>query len=238
MFFYSGWGLWLLLALPGLLLGLWAQAKVKGAFNKYSKVPTSRRQTGAKMARELLDSQGLYEVQIERVDGRLSDHYDPRHRVLRLSPNVYDSASIAAAGVAAHEMGHALQHANGYAPLGIRSALVPATQFGSRLAPMLFMGGLLLNIFIGGQLGMLLAWAGVALFTVAVLFTLVTLPVEFDASKRAKKLLLNQGILFQDEIQGVNKVLDAAALTYVAAAVAAIGQLLYYVLLLTGGRRN
>lgn len=237
MFLSSGWGLWLMLALPGLLLGLWAQAKVKGAFNRYSKVGTSRRITGAEVARELLNSQGLYDVQIERVDGRLSDHYDPRHKVLRLSPDVHDSTSVAAAGVAAHEMGHALQDASRYPALGIRSALVPATQFGSSLAPILFFVGFMLSIFIG-QFGMLIAWAGVVLFAIAVLFTLITLPVEFNASKRAKQLLVSQGILFQDEIEGVNKVLDAAALTYVAAAVAAIGQLLYYVLLLTGGSRR
>ncbi len=236
MFLFPGYGMWLLLAIPGLLLGLYAQAKVKGAFNKYAKVPTSRRMTGAQVARELLNAQGLYDVQIERVEGRLSDHYDPRTRVLRLSPEVHDAPSVAAAGVAAHEMGHALQHASHYAPLGLRSALVPATQFGSQLAPMLFMGGLLLNIFLGGQLGLMVAWLGVILFAIAVLFTLVTLPVEFDASKRAKKLLVSQGILFQDEVEGVNKVLDAAALTYVAAAVAAIGQLLYYILLLSGRR--
>lgn len=236
MFLFPGYGMWLLLAIPGLLLGLYAQAKVKGAFNKYAKVPTSRRMTGAQVARELLNAQGLYDVQIERVEGRLSDHYDPRARVLRLSPEVHDAPSVAAAGVAAHEMGHALQHASHYAPLGLRSALVPATQFGSQLAPMLFMGGLLLNIFLGGQLGLMVAWLGVILFAIAVLFTLVTLPVEFDASKRAKKLLVSQGILFQDEVEGVNKVLDAAALTYVAAAVAAIGQLLYYILILSGRR--
>jgi len=238
MFFGYGYGLWILLAIPGLLLGLYAQAKVKGAFSKYSKVPTSRHTTGAQVAQELLNAQGLYDVQIERVDGRLSDHYDPRSRVLRLSSDVYDAPTVAAAGVAAHETGHALQHANHYAPLGLRSALVPATQFSSQLAPMLFMGGLVLNIFIGGQLGIYIAWFGVILFTIAVLFTLITLPVEFDASRRAKQLLVSQGILFQDEMEGVNKVLNAAALTYVAAAVAAIGQLMFYLLILTGGRRR
>lgn len=237
MFLYPGWGLWLLLALPGLLLGLWARSKVNSAFKRYSKVETHRHISGAKVARELLDAQGLYDVQIERVDGRLSDHYDPRQRILRLSKDVHDSTSVAAAGIAAHEMGHALQHSNGYAALNLRSALVPATNFSSRLAPMLFMGGLLLNIFLNSALGMAVAWLGVILFAIAVVFTLVTLPVEFDASKRAKKLLVSQGILFQDEIGGVNKVLDAAALTYVAAAVSAIGQLLYYVLILSGNRR-
>jgi len=223
--------LYLILALPGLLLGLWAQARVKGTFNKYSKVGTSRSATGAEIARYLLDSQGLQDVRIEQTQGFLSDHYDPRTRVLRLSPDVYGQPSVAAAGVAAHEMGHAMQHSVGYGPLKIRSAIVPAVQFGSSLAPILFIVGFLLNFTS-------LAWLGVILFATAVVFSLITLPVEFDASKRAKVLLGNSGILSPQEVQGVDKVLDAAALTYVAAAVAAVGQLLYYVLLLTGGRRD
>lgn len=231
-----GYGLWLLLALPGMLLGLYAQSRVSSAFNKYSKVATAQRKTGAQVARELLNAQGLYEVQIERVDGTLTDHYDPRARVLRLSTAVHDSPSVAAAGVAAHEMGHALQHASNYGPLSLRSALVPATQFGSRLAPMVFMAGLMLNLASGSQFGLTIAWVGVVLFAIAALFALVTLPVEFDASKRAKALLVSQGLLYQGEVEGVNKVLDAAALTYVAAAVSAIGQLLYYVSLLAGRR--
>jgi Zn-dependent membrane protease YugP len=223
--------LYLILALPGLLLGLWAQARVKGTFNKYSKVRTTRGATGAEIARYLLDQQGLQDVRIEESQGFLSDHYDPRTRVLRLSPDVYRQPSVAAAGVAAHEMGHAMQHAIGYTPLKIRSAIVPAVQFGSSLAPILFIIGFLLNFTS-------LAWLGVILFAAAVVFSLVTLPVEFDASKRAKTLLSGSGILSLQEAQGVGKVLNAAALTYVAAAVAAIGQLLYYVLLLTGGRRD
>lgn len=227
---------WLLFALPGLILGLWAQSRVKGAFNKYSKVRTARNVTGAQVARTLLDEQGLNYIAIEESQGgMLSDHYDPRNKVLRLSPQVYREPSIAAAGVAAHEMGHALQDANKYVPLMFRSALVPAAQFTSRLAPMLFFAGFLLLMF--SQIGYYVAWAGVALFAVAVLFTLVTLPVELNASKRAKRLLTSSGILIGDEIAGVNKVLDAAALTYVAAAIAAIGQLLYYLMLLSGRRR-
>jgi hypothetical protein len=179
----------------------------------------------------LLDDQGLFNVQIEEGKGLLSDHYDPRKRVLRLSPDVYRTPSIAAAGIAAHEMGHALQHAGGYFPLQIRSAIVPAARVGSMLAPWLFIIGFLLQF-------MQLAWLGLILFGVAVLFTLITLPVEFDASKRAKKLLVGNGILIGNEIDGVNKVLDAAALTYVAAAVAAIGQFLYYLMLIGGGRRR
>ena len=187
--------------------------------------------TGAEVARELLDSQGLYDVAIEETKGFLSDHYDPRSKVLRLSPAVYRTPSISAAGVAAHEMGHALQDSSGYFPLRIRSSLVPATQFGSTLAPWLILAGFLLRFTS-------LAWIGVILFGVTVLFTLVTLPVEFDATKRAKQLLVNSGVLIGDEIKGVDKVLDAAALTYVAAAITAVMNLLYYVMLLGGGRRR
>ena len=231
MFFY-----WILFALPGLILGIWAQSKVKNAFNKYSKVPTARRITGAQVARQLLDEQGLYDVDVVTVPGNLTDHYDPRAKVLRLSEGVYGQASIAAAGVAAHEMGHALQDAAGYKALNLRTALVPATQFSSRLAPILFGIGFFILFFTNSEIGFYAAWAGVILFAIAVLFTLVTLPVEFNASKRAKKLLVTSGILMPDEMEGVNKVLDAAALTYVAAAVAAIGQLLYYIMILNRRR--
>jgi uncharacterized protein len=229
---------WLIFALPGLLLGLWAQSRVKGAFNKYGRVRTSRGVTGADVARSLLDSQGLRDVKIEEGKGFLSDHYDSRHKVLRLSPDVYRSPSVAAAGVAAHEMGHALQDSKGYAPLRLRSALVPAAQFGSNLAPLIFMAGLVMELFAAPGFGWSVAWIGVALFGAAVVFTLVTLPVEFDASRRAKSLLASHGIIIGNEMEGVNKVLDAAALTYVAAAIAAIGQLLYYVFLLMGSRRR
>ena len=234
--FYSP--LFWILTIPGLLLGLWAQSRVKSNFNKYGKVRTLRNVSGSQVARDLLDAQGLYDVAVEETQGLLSDHYDPRTRVLRLSPEVYRTPSVAAAGIAAHEMGHALQHARGYAPLQLRSTLVPATQFGSNLAPMIFLGGFLLQWLGAASLGYWIAWVGVALFGIAVVFTLVTLPVEFDASRRAKALLRSQGIIVGDEMAGVNKVLDAAAWTYVAAAVAAVGQLLYYVLLLTGGRRD
>lgn len=235
--FGSGYMLYLILALPGLLLGLWAQARVRSAFGKYSRVATARGMTGAQVARAMLDSQGLYDVAIEESrGGTLSDHYDPRSKVLRLSPEVYRTPSVAAAGVAAHEAGHALQHAKGYAPLALRSALVPAASFGSSLAPLIFIAGLMLEAFAG--FGIQVAWAGVILFAAAVAFTLVTLPVEFDASSRAKRELQSQGIIMGNETQGIDRVLNAAALTYVAAAVAAVGQLLYYVLLLTGGRRD
>lgn len=233
--------IYFLFALPGLLLGLWAQRRVKSAFNKYSKERMERGLTGAQVARMLLDSQGLQDVAIEESQGgTLSDHYDPRGRVLRLSPEVYRTPSVAAAGVAAHEMGHAIQDAKGYAPLQLRSALVPAASFGSNLAPLIFFAGLMLQIFGIQSIGYSVAWIGVILFAAAVVFTLITLPVEFDASKRAKRLLKSHGVLIGKESQGVDKVLDAAALTYVAAAVAAIGQLLYYAFLLlgAGGRRR
>ena len=223
--------LYLILALPGLLLGLWAQMRVKGTFNKYARVRTARNLSGAEIARHLLDSQGLQDVRVEETQGFLSDHYDPRSRVLRLSPDVYRTPSVAAAGVAAHEMGHALQHSAGYAPLQIRSAIVPVVRFGSSLAPILILVGFLLRLTP-------LAWVGVILFAGAVVFSLITLPVEFDASRRAKTLLNQSGIVTHEEAGGVSAVLNAAGWTYVAAAIAAVGQLLYYVLLLTGGSRR
>ncbi|MCX7851547.1 MAG: zinc metallopeptidase [Caldilineales bacterium] len=228
--------LWLILALPGLLLGLWAQARVRSAFGQYSRVANSRGLTGAQAARLVLDYYGLHDVRIEETGGFLTDHYDPRHRVLRLSPDVGRSPSIAALGVAAHEAGHALQHAKGYMPLQLRTAIVPAVQFGSFLGPLLFMIGFALQAFAG--FGFNLAVLGLALFSLTAIFALVTLPVEFDASNRARKELMAMGILSPQEMAGVNKTLNAAALTYVAAAVAAIGQVLYYALLLFGARRE
>lgn len=234
--YYPSFMLWLLLALPGLLLGLWAQYKVKSAFGKYSKIKNSRGMTGAQAARAMLDHYGLYDVRIEETKGTLSDHYDPRDKVLRLSPDVGRSPSIAAVGVAAHEAGHALQDAKNYGPLKLRSAIVPAVQFGSWLGPLLFMGGFLLQAFVG-RFGFNIALIGLILFAITAVFTIITLPVEFDASKRAKKELVAMNILGQQEMVGVNKTLNAAALTYVAAAIAAIGQVLYYAFLLFGRRR-
>jgi hypothetical protein len=230
MFFFDP--LYLVFALPALLLGMWAQFKVKSAFSKYSQVRTARGVTGAQVARYLLDSEGLNSVAVEETQGMLSDHYDPRGKVLRLSPEVYRGNSVAAAGIAAHEMGHALQDAQNYGFLGLRSAMVPSVQLGSWLGPLIFIAG----IFIGWT-G--LAWLGVILFGATAAFALITLPVEFDATSRAKRLLVERGILVEQEMAGVNGVLDAAALTYVAAALQAIGTLLYYVFLLTGfGRRD
>ncbi len=227
MFFFDP--MYLVFAGPPLLLALYAQWKVKRAFNKYARVRTARGITGAQIARALLDSQGLSNVRVERVGGFLSDHYDPRGKVLRLSPQVHDTPSVAAAGVAAHEMGHALQDATGYAPLTLRTAMVPAVRFGSNLGPILFIVGLLMQF-------PTLAWVGLVFFAASVVFALVTLPVEFDASRRAKALLSNQGFVVQGEGEGVNKVLNAAALTYVAGALQAIATLAYYAFLLMGRR--
>ena len=221
--------LYILFSLPAILLALFAQARVKANFAKFSRVATMRGVTGAQVARSLLDSNGLQQVKVERAKGFLSDHYDPRTKVLRLSPAVHDSHSVAAAGIAAHEMGHALQDARNYAPLGLRSVMVPSVRLGSWAGPILFFIGYLVN-----ATG--LAWFGLALFAATVVFALVTLPVEFDASRRAKQLLVNHGVLASQEMAGVHKVLNAAALTYVAGALQAISTLLYYAFILMGRR--
>lgn len=228
--YLGGYGLYLLFSLPALLLGLWAQAKVKGAFNKYSKVGTTTGLTGAEVARRMLDSNGLRSVQIEEVGGNLSDHYDPSKKVLRLSTGVYRSPSVAAAGVAAHESGHAIQDLEHYGPLKIRSFMVPSVQIGSWLGPIIFMIGL----FMASSTGTTVAWFGLALFTLTAVFALITLPVELDASNRAKAWLASSGIIYSGENEGVSKVLDAAAWTYVAGALQAVTTVLYYAFLLTG----
>ena len=224
--------LFLLLSIPPLLLGLWAQMRVQGAFNQYSKVRTASGIDGAHAARRILDSNGLQNVGIERVGGKLSDHYDPGHKVLRLSEPVYATPSIAAVGVAAHESGHALQDKLHYGPLRLRSAIVPAVQFGSWLGPIIFMVGFIMS----STLGNTLAWVGLLLFGLTAIFALITLPVEFDASKRAKQQLAQSGLLTPQEIQGVDKVLDAAALTYVAAAIQAVTTVIYYLMLMNRRR--
>ncbi len=224
----GGYGLYLLFALPALLLGLWAQFKVQGAYKKYSQVRGYNNLTGAQVARRILDSNGLYDVQIEEVSGMLSDHYDPSKRVLRLSQEVYRMPSLAAAGIAAHESGHALQHKENYGPLQLRSMMVPTVQIGSWLGPIVFIIGLLL----AGTTGTTIAWIGLGLFALVALFSVITLPVEFDASRRAKAWLTDTGMIYREEMGGVNTVLDAAALTYVAGAAQAISTLLYYAFLL------
>jgi uncharacterized protein len=231
---FGGYGLYILFSLPALLLGLWAQLKVKMAFDRYSRVRSIVGLTGAQIARRILDSNGLNQVEIEETNGFLSDHYDPGRKVLRLSPNIYRSNSLAAAGVAAHEAGHAIQDGQGYSLLRLRTIMVPTVQIGSWLGPVIFMVGLFISATIGTQI----AWAGLLLFALTAVFSLVTLPVEFDASRRAKAYLSTAGMIYREEMTGINRVLDAAALTYVAAAVQAISTVLYYAFLLTGRRRD
>ena len=209
---------YLILVVPALLVSLACQAMVSAAFGKYSKVANARKLTGAAAAKELLRRSGVYDVSVEQVHGRLTDHYDPRSKTLRLSQSVYGSASVAAVGVAAHEAGHAIQHAESYAPLGLRSALVPVAGIGSGAGPYLALFGLIAAID-------WLVTIGILLFTVAVLFYLVTLPVEFDASRRALARLYDYGILSGDELAGSKKVLRAAAMTYVASALVAVASL-------------
>lgn len=219
-------------AAPGLLLGLYAQARIKLSYTKYSQVATASGLTGAEVARQLLDSQGLQYVRIETTPGLLSDHYDPRTKVLRLSQEVFYTPSVAAAGIAAHEAGHALQDADNYFPMQVRSFIVPLVQLAAMVAPWIFFGGFILGNFT-------IAWAGIALFAAQTLFTLVTLPVEYDASARAQQLLLAQNIVVREEnIDGLKQVLGAAAWTYVAGAVNALGTLLYFVAILLGRRRS
>ncbi len=238
--FFSGYGLYLFFSLPALLLGFWAQAKVKSAYNKYSKIRNSLNLTGAEVARRMLNANDLTEVHIEQIQGLLSDHYDPRTKVLRLSPTVFQGNSLASAGIAAHEVGHALQDQQGYVPLQFRSALVPTVQIGSRLGPIIFMAGLFLDYLSGSStnFGFQIALIGLVLFAATAVFALMTLPVELNATKRAKNWLSTSGVVYQQDMQGINSVLDAAALTYVAAAVQALSTLLYYAYLLLGRRRR
>lgn len=212
---------YMLFMLPAMLVGLWAQFKLMAAYGRYSRVGLSSRLSGAEAAREILDRAGLHHVPVEEVGGRLTDHYDPTRRALRLSSENFHGQSVAAVGVAAHEAGHALQHQVGYAPLQLRAALVPVTQIASYAWIVLLMLGIFLKL--SG-----LIYVGIGVFSIMMLFQLVTLPVEFDASKRAKQQLLSLGIVRSDESAGVSKVLGAAALTYVAALVSSVMQLLYF----------
>ena len=223
--------IYLLFAAPGLLLSLWASYRVRTAFDHYSKVGTMRGMSGAESARHLLDAAGLTDVEIVETDGYLSDHYDPVSRHLALSHDVFHGRTVASVGVATHEAGHALQHAHGYLPLGLRSALVPAAGIGSTLGYIVMGVGLFLHP--------LVVVLGAAIFSLVLLFQIVTLPVEFDASARAKRLVVEAGIIQREERVGIDRVLDAAALTYVAAAISSLSVLLYYLFragLLNGSR--
>ncbi len=204
-----------------ILVGLWAQMKVKSAYNKYVQVPSRSRITGREAAQAVMASAGIHDVEIVECHGTLTDHYDPRHKKLALSRDNFRGSSLAALGVSAHEAGHAVQHKQEYAPLNLRMALVPITGFASQLLPMVMFGGFFLGF------GPITINLGIAIYLVLTVFQLVTLPVEFDASSRAKKQLVGLGIADQDEMEGVTKTLDAAAYTYVAAFVSSLGWLLY-----------
>ncbi len=219
---------YLIFMAPALILMMIVQWYVNSAYSQWSKVQARSRLTGAQAAQRLIQSSALYGVRIEGIRGKLTDHYDPRDKVLRLSEGVYQSSSVASLAIAAHELGHALQDQEGYFPLRVRSLLVPAVNIGSYLGWILIVIGLVLN-FIN------LAWLGVIIFSGGAIFALATLPVEFNASARAKKLLADSGIIMgEEETRGVNKVLNAAALTYVAALVTAVMQLLYWVTVVLG----
>ena len=233
MFFYINWT-YILFVLPAIIFSMWASNKVNSAFEEYSRAFIHNNITGADAARTVLDRYGLNSVRIERVAGKLTDHYDPRNNVIRLSSSVYDSSSIAAVGVACHEVGHAIQYASNYGPIKLRNAIIPLTNIGSRLAMPLVLIGVLLSAL--GEGYALVAYVGVALFAICVLFQLITLPVEYNASKRAVMALEETGIMYDYELDGARKVLNAAAMTYVAALAVAISQLMYLLRLL--GRRR
>ena len=225
-FFVDYW--YLVLVVPALLVSLWAQIKVKTTFNKFSHRRVASGLTGADASHLIQQANGI-QTGMQAVAGNLSDHYDPRCNTIRLSSAVYSQASVAAVGVAAHETGHALQHAEGYAPVKLRTAMVPVTNFSSAISPLLIVLGIVMTLDP-------LAYAGIALFSVATLFQLVTLPVEFDASRRAVVALSQSGRFTEDEIKGVKKVLTAAALTYVAALFVSLMSLLRLILIVSGNR--
>lgn len=217
-------GLFILLIIIPLILGAWAQMRVGGAYGKWSKIGSRSRITGREAAAYVMRAAGISDVEIAQTGGHLTDHYDPRHKRLVLSQENYNGTSLAALGVAAHEAGHAVQHHTGYSMLKLRMSLVPVTQIASQMLPFVIIGG-----FLFGMLGLIKL--GVLVYLVLTVFQLITLPVEFDASKRAKLALVNLGILEENEMKGVNDTLDAAALTYVAAFVASLGNLIWLFLL-------
>ncbi|MDY3924432.1 MAG: zinc metallopeptidase [Eubacteriales bacterium] len=239
MLFGLFWGDWTVLVLiPAMIFAFWAQINVQTTFSRFKQVRNRRGLTAADVARRILDANGLNYVQIQRVSGELTDHYDPRAQVVRLSDSVYDSTSVAAIGVAAHEVGHACQHAEDYVPLRIRSAIIPMTRIGSMLAMPVFILGLLfaqLSLY-GNMVGDVFMMLGILLFSLSTLFQLVTLPTEFNASARALKTLESYGILDGDELVGARSTLRAAALTYVAALASSLASLLRLLLIFGGSR--
>ncbi|NLP46624.1 MAG: zinc metallopeptidase [Epulopiscium sp.] len=227
----------IIILFPAMILSLYAQTKVNSTFQRYLKVPNSQGYTGAEVAKRILDIAGVRDVRVEPISGSLTDHYDPRSKVLRLSESVFQGRSVAALGVAAHEAGHAIQHHEGYIFLNIRSAIVPIVNIGSRLAMPL----ILLGVFLGAMassFGAIFIQLGIYLFAGVVLFQLVTLPVEFNASSRAITFLDSYGFLTNREVKPAKKVLSAAALTYVASAAVALANLLRFIVLFSGGRRR
>lgn len=227
---------YVVLVLPCILLSLWASANVNSTFKRYSTQYSRRGLTGAEAAERVLRANGVTGVRIERISGDLTDHFDPRSNVIRLSDNVYGNTSTAAIGVACHEAGHAVQYAQDYVPIRIRSAVIPATNLGSKLAMPLILIGLLINSL--GDLSYFLIYLGIACFGLSLMFQLVTLPVEFDASHRAMEAIAQTELLTQEEQQGARKTLRAAALTYVAATAVALSQLLRLIVLFGGNRRR
>lgn len=225
---------YVVLVLPAVLLALWASAHVNSVFRRYQKQFSRRGITGCDAARAVLDSNGLSNVRIERVSGTLTDHYDPREDVIRLSDSVYSSTSTASIGVAAHEAGHAIQYAVNYTPIRLRSAIIPATNIGSRLAIPLVLIGILFSSY--GQIFLNIAYLGIACFALSTVFQLVTLPTEFNASSRALAAIESGNLLEEDELDGARRTLSAAAMTYVAALAVSLAQLLRLLLLVGGGR--
>ena len=234
-YYYFDWT-YVVLVLPCVLLSLWASANVNGTFRKYSQQLSSRRITGAEAAARVLSANGVRGVQIMRISGSLTDHFDPRTNVIRLSDDVYGSTSTAAIGVACHEAGHAVQYAVDYAPIKLRAAIIPVTNFGSQLAMPLILIGLLLSY--AASFSYVLVYAGIACFGLSLVFQLVTLPVEFNASRRAMEAIASTGLLTEDEQRGARKTLTAAALTYVAATATALAQLLRLLVIFGGNRRR
>lgn len=235
------WGDWTLLVLiPAMIFAFWAQIRVKTTFECYSRVNNRRGLTAAEVARQILDANGLRHIPVQRVAGDLTDHYDPKSGVIRLSDSVYNSTSVAAIGVAAHEVGHACQHAEGYVPLKLRNAIIPATRIGSTLStPIFFLGLLFAGLAEAGtMIGDIFMMSGILLFSLSTLFQLLTLPTEFNASARAMRTLEDRGTLVGDELVGARKTLSAAAMTYVAALASSLASLLRLLLIFSGSRRR
>jgi Zn-dependent membrane protease YugP len=238
MFYYYGFDMtYLILVLPCVILSLWASARVNSTFKKYSTQHSRRRITGAEAARRVLSANGIHDVRIERISGNLTDHYDPKANVIRLSDGVYDSTSTSAIGVACHEAGHAVQYAVNYAPIKLRAAIIPITNIGSKLAMPLILLGLLLTF--AENFSYLFVYLGIACFGLSLVFQLITLPVEFNASRRAMEAIADSELLTPEEQHGARKTLSAAAMTYVAATAVALAQLLRLLLIFGGrGRRR